>query len=88
MADKVRKISCNELLYIDMQELTNSYAIQFAFTVEKIKDVNKVEKAVNETIKNNYGSNVYLKNNWYYIQEEPLKIEKRELDEQSKSVLY
>lgn len=82
MADKVRKISCNELLYIDMQELTNSYAIQFAFTVEKIKDINKVEKAVNETIKNNYGSNVYLKNNWYYIQEEPLKIEKRELDEQ------
>ena len=32
---EIRKASCNEHLYMDMQDLTNSYAIQYLFKIKK-----------------------------------------------------
>ena len=44
---KIRKISCNELLYVDMQDLTNTYTIQYILEIKYMKDIKKIEKAVN-----------------------------------------
>ena len=64
--EKVRKVSCNELLYLDMQELTNSYAIQFVFKVKILND-KIMEEAINNVIKNNIGTSVFMKNKSYYL---------------------
>lgn len=78
--EKVRKVSCNELLYLDMQELTNSYAIQFVFKVKILND-KIMEEAINNVIKNNIGTSVFMKNKSYYLQDNYLKIEKRTVNE-------
>ena len=64
---KIRRISCNELLYVDMQDLTNTYAIQYILEIKYMKDIKEIEKAVNIVKSNNYGSNLYLNNKNYYI---------------------
>lgn len=71
---EIRKASCNEHLYMDMQDLTNSYAIQYLFKIKKLKSKEKLEEAINSVIKNNKGSNVYLKGNKYYLNNKYLKI--------------
>jgi len=72
--NEIRKASCNEHLYMDMQDLTNSYAIQYLFKIKKLKSKEKLEEAINNVIKNNKGSNVYLKGNKYYLNNKRLKI--------------
>lgn len=79
---KVRKVSCNELLYLDMQDLTNSYAIQFVFKIGKLSNIQKIEEAINNVIKNNIGSYVRLKNKSYYSKYNYLKIEERNIKEE------
>ena len=66
----VRKPSCNELLYNDLQDFTNSYAIQFIFRVRRIENIPAIENAINTVIEANPGFNVYLKNGKYYACEE------------------
>lgn len=82
MRKRIRSISCNELLYSDMQYSTNSYAIQFIFKIEKIGNLKEIEKTINNVIKNNIGSNVYLKNNSYYMQDKLVKINNLEVNEE------
>lgn len=71
---EIRKASCNEHLYMDMQDLTNSYAIQYLFKIKKLKSKEKLEEAINSVIDNNKGSNVYLKGNKYYLNNKRLKV--------------
>lgn len=78
--EKVRKVSCNELLYSDMQDLTNTYAIQYIFNVNKINNI-KIEEAINNVIKNNIGTSVFKQNKNYYLKNSYLKIEKRIVNE-------
>lgn len=78
--EKVRKVSCNELLYLDMQDLTNSYAIQFVLKIKKMDNIKNIEDAINKVIKNNIGSYVFMKNKKYYINDNDLKIEKRNIN--------
>ena len=59
---------------MDMQDLTNSYAIQYLFKIKKLKSKEKIDEAINNVIKNNKGSNVYLKGNKYYLNNKYLKI--------------
>lgn len=80
---KLRKISCNELLYVDMQDLTNSYSIQYIFETQEIKNIRKIEEAINVVKNNNYGSNIYLKNKTYYIQDSYIPIEKIEVNKEN-----
>ena len=77
---KIRKISCNELMYYDSEKLTNQYTIQLIFEIKKIKHISKINEAINKVIKNNIGSNVFLKGNNYYLNDNKVKIEKVTVD--------
>ncbi|MCR4648024.1 MAG: hypothetical protein K5776_03010, partial [Lachnospiraceae bacterium] len=70
----IRKPSCNELLYTDLQDYTNSFAIQYVFKLKKIENIPAIEEAVNEVLKANPGVNVYLKNGGYFASEKKVSI--------------
>ena len=72
--DYVRKASCNELLYNDLQDFTNTYAVQFVLKVSRIENLPAIEEAVATVLKANPGVNVYLKGKAYYTSTEPVKI--------------
>ena len=72
--DYVRKASCNELLYNDLQDFTNTYAVQFVLKVSRIANLPAIEEAVATVLKVNPGVNVYLKGKAYYTSTEPVKI--------------
>ncbi len=80
MGEFVRKISYNEQLYLDFQDLSNTYAIQFCFSVTKLTDLSKVEEAVNEVISGSPGINVCYKNRRYYAADEPVRIREITID--------
>ena len=52
----VRKPSCNELLYDDLQDFTNTYAIQFIFQVSRIENLPLIECLENYLVRIEYGS--------------------------------
>lgn len=70
----IRKPSCNELLYNDLQDYTNSYAMQFVYKVKRIENLPAIEKAINTVLAANPGVNVYVKNGRYYTCEEKVHI--------------
>ena len=74
----VRKPSCNELLYNDLQDFTNTYAIQFVYKVKRIDNIPAIEDAINTVLAANPGVNVYLKNGKYFTCEEKVHIEEYE----------
>jgi len=68
----VRKISCNELLYADMQEVFHAYASQYVMKIKKLKSKEALERAINEAIQFNSGTNVLLKGKSFYDAEKPI----------------
>lgn len=60
MENKIRKISCNEQLYLDMQDVMGTFSIQFI--LEYIGEVNKeeLEDAVNFVLENTNDNNLKL----------------------------
>ena len=60
MSDIIRKISCNEQLYLDMQDLMNTFAIQFILEYEGIVDKKKLEDAINYVLNRTNDSNLKL----------------------------
>ena len=79
---KTRRISYNERLYLDLQDLTNTYAIQYCFLVKEIKNIDKIEEAINEVLKQSPGVNMYLKGKEYFEQTEPVKIRQINIDDE------
>lgn len=75
----IRKASCNELLYTDLQDFTNTYAIQFVLKVKRIDNLPVIEDAINTVLSVNPGVNVYLKNGEYFKCEEKVRIEEYEV---------
>ena len=70
----VRQPSCNELLYMDLQDFTNSYAIQLVFKVSRIENLPRIEDAVNTVLAANPGINVSYRNGKYYQVINPVRI--------------
>lgn len=70
----IRNISCNELLYTDMQDISNSYVIQFIMKIKLKQNKNILENSINEVVKNNFGTNLLLKGNKYYLVAEKVKL--------------
>lgn len=59
----VRNISDAKLMFYDVQELVNSYTIQFLVEFTDNISIRKIEDTINEIVIRNHGSNVF-KNNW------------------------
>lgn len=76
MGELIREVSYNEQLYLDLQDLSNTYAIQFCFSVKKLTNLAGVEEAVNTVLQKSPGINVYYKNRRYFKAEEPVRIKK------------
>ena len=70
----IRDISSNEQLYLDMQDFTSTYGINFLFKIKRIKNIKKIEQAINAVVNNNKGSNVFLRNGKYYLNDDNIKI--------------
>ena len=70
----VRQPSCNELLYMDLQDFTNSYAIQLVFKVSRIENLPRIEDAVNTVLAANPGINVSYRSGKYYQVIQPVRI--------------
>ena len=65
----VRKISINELLYVDMQEMANNINIQFLYEINGDITVADIKKITEKVQINNKDINVYLSGNTYYRKE-------------------
>ena len=64
--EKVRGISDGELMFCDVQELVNSYTIQFLVEFTGNISIKEIEDTINEIVIKNPGSNVFKnKNNWF-----------------------
>ncbi len=74
MVDKIRSISCNEQLYLDMQDLMNTFAMQFVLEYEGIIDKHKLEDAINFVLRNTNDSNLMLFNKCWYKSNENIKV--------------
>ena len=70
----VRKISCNELLYADMQDVLHSYASQYVMEIKSLKSEKKLEQALNAAVKFNSGSNLFLKRKTFYDVDHPMSL--------------
>lgn len=77
---EIRKASCNEQLYMDLQDFTCAYTIQFVFKIKRLDSKQKLEEAINYVIKHNVGSNLYLHKKSFYLNETYLRIEEVEED--------
>ena len=75
MNKNIRNISCNEQLYLDMQDLTNSFAIQYIFEYEGYVDRHKFQNAINYVLKNTDDSNLRLEKNKWVKCENDIKVE-------------
>ena len=75
MNDKIRKISCNEQLYLDMQDLMNTFAIQFIMEYEGNVDKLKLKQAIQYVLKNTNDSNLKLVNEYWYRCTQDIEIE-------------
>ena len=65
MSEIIRKISCNEQLYLDMQDRMNTFAIQFILEYDGTVDKNILEDAINYVLKNTNDNDLKLGNrNW------------------------
>jgi len=63
--NKIRDISDGELMFCDVQELVNSYTIQFLIEFTGNVSIKEIENTINEVVMQNSGINVYKnKNNW------------------------
>lgn len=77
---KLRKISDGELMFCDVQELVNSYTIQFLMKFKGNIFIKEIEEAINDVVTKNPGSNVFKnKNNWI-INNEKIKIKELNFD--------
>ncbi len=72
----VRKISCNELLYADMQDVLHAYVTQYVMEIKTLKDEKLLEKAINAAIDFNDGSNMQLKGRSFYVAEKPIRVKR------------
>ena len=64
--EKVRGISDGELMFCDVQELVNSYTIQFLVEFTGNISIKEIEDTINEIVTKNPGSYVFKnKNNWF-----------------------
>ena len=61
--EKVRGISDGELMFCDVQELVNSYTIQFLVEFTGNISIKEIEDTINEIVIKNPGSNVFKNNN-------------------------
>lgn len=67
---KIRSISDGELMFCDVQELVNSYTIQFLVEFTGNITIQEIESTINEIIIKNPGINVFKnKNNWVVSKE-------------------
>lgn len=81
MSNIVRKISCNEQLYLDIQDLTNSFAIQFILEYSGEINKEKFEESINYVLENYNDSNLKLyKKNWIKVSKK-LKVNKIDIKE-------
>ena len=74
MKNKIRRISCNEQLYLDMQDLMNTFAIQFILEYEGNVDKNRFENAIKYVLSNTNDSNLMLLGKWWCKSNEEIKI--------------
>lgn len=74
MENKIRRISCNEQLYLDMQDLMNTFAIQFILEYEGIVDKKKLENAIKYVLSKSNDTNLMLVNNYWNKSMEDIKI--------------
>lgn len=72
----VRRISCNELLYADMQDVLHSYAFQYVMEIKSLKSEKKLEQALNAAIEFNSGSNLLLKRKSFYDVGHPIRLKR------------
>ena len=77
---EIRKASCNELLYMDLQDLTCAYTIQFVFRIHSLRDKAKLEEAINYVIAHTKGCNIYLRHKSFYLNEEPVHVQEVQAD--------
>lgn len=70
----VRKSSCTELLYNDMQDVMHTYASQYVMKIKTLNDEKKLEEAINSAIRYNSGTNMSLKGRRLYDAEKAVKI--------------
>lgn len=70
----IRKITNIEQLYEDVQNVTNTYAIQFILKTDNIKNTDAIEYAIRQVIKSCPEFNVYLKKDNFYPQQRPIRI--------------
>ena len=85
MENQVRKISCNEQLYLDMQDLMNTFAIQFILEYTGNVDKKLLEDAINYVL-NNYNDNNLKLSNKYWIKNTD-KIQIKEIEIKSKELV-
>ena len=74
--EPIRGVSCNELLYLDMQDVTNSFAIQYVFKIDKIYDLDKIQESINTVAKNNMGSDIFFKHGKWYNRNSKIIVKK------------
>ena len=65
--EKVRGISDGELMFCDVQELVNSYTIQFLVEFTGNISIKEIEDTINEIVIKNPGSNVFKNKNNYKL---------------------
>ncbi|MDD4809219.1 MAG: AMP-binding protein [Bacilli bacterium] len=70
----IREISSNELLYLDMQDICNSFAIQYVFEIKSDYNISLMQEALNNVQKNNIGSSVCFSNKKWYEQKQEIEI--------------
>ena len=70
---KIRNISQNEIMYMDMQELLSPFIIQYIFRYEKPIDKNLLDLAISKVQKNFKDCFVKAKNNIWIEDDSPIK---------------
>ena len=85
MEQIIRKISCNEQLYLDMQDLMSNFSIQFIMEYEGSIDKKILEDAVNYVLENTNDNNLFLnKGEWNKVKE---KVKVNEITIDSKNLI-
>lgn len=79
MEDKIRNISCNEQLYLDMQDVMGPFSIQFILEYIGKVDKDELEEAVNFVLKNTNDNNLKLKGREWVKNSEKVQIKEVEI---------
>lgn len=79
MENKVRKISCNEQLYLDMQDIMNTFAIQFILEYTGNVDKKVLEDAINYVLKNTNDNNLKLRGKEWLRNKNDIQVQELEI---------